>query len=241
MGPRQYKGKFPVPYEEGSANPILPIIAVLGFFLLFLATSFWFLFRTSTSESSSYPSSRGNAVSLPSQGQHSSPFTGRAGTTTSSSTHPTTSLTGQPRMSSPFAAKANQTFDQKQAVDIVSGWLKYKSNLFADPFDISRLDQFAAKNGKLYKDITKKGGTIDWLRQRSSYYRFRTAKIEKVISYESVSGTPQLTVEVIEDLDLVTASGTVDPNQSGKKQNTWIYRFKKDAQGRWRIDDFTKQ
>lgn len=240
MGRRRDKGKFPIPYEVGSANPILPIIVVLGFFLLFSATSFWLLFRASTSESTSTPSSRGNSVSLPSQGLPSSPFKVHAGATPSSSTRPTTSLTGQQRMTSPFAARANQTFDQKQAVDIVSGWLEYKSKLFADPFDISKLDQFAAKGGKLYQDITKKGGTIDWLRQRSSYYRFRTAKIEKVISYESINGTPQLTVEVIEDLDLVTASGTVDPNQSGKKQNTWIYRFKKDAQGRWRIEDSSK-
>ena len=226
-------------HEAGNIDAILPVIVALGLFSVFSIVSVWFVLKKSDSRATAPVHRSSSSPLATNQFERSSPFQNGSSTKPPIPSPAASPQHGQQRSSSPFTGNTNQSFDQKQALDLVSRWLNYKSTLYAEPFDTSKLDQFATKTGKLYQDITKKGGAIDWLRQRSYYYKFKTAKVKKVISFKSLTDTAQLKVEVIEDLDLVTPSG-VDPTQSGLKQNVWIYRFKQDSSEQWRIEDSSK-
>ena len=96
------------------------------------------------------------------------------------------------------------------------------------------------KPGKLYEDITKPGGSIDWLKQKDFFYKYNEIEIKKVIDFKLYQDNAHLTVEVFEDLELFTPSG-VDPTQSGQKTQIWVYDLKKNQSGEWRIYDYKKQ
>ena len=104
-----------------------------------------------------------------------------------------------------------------------------------------KYDQYAYSDAiQLYEDITKPGGSIDWLKQKDSYYKFNEAEIKRVIDFELYQDNAHLTVEVFEDLELITPSG-VDPTKSGQKTHIRVYDLKKNQSGQWRIYDHRKK
>ncbi len=225
--------------QFGNTNAIVPLVLAFGFFGLFLIISLWFLFKNK--DNSTVPSQQPPASINP-PSQSGNPFQQQAPNhLPPQPTPPSNSPFGQtPPKSSPFATPNPQTLTEEQAKRLVSGWLNFKTKLYADPFDSSRLDQYIIKPGKLYEDITKPGGSIDWLQQKSSYYKFNVVEIKKVIEFKLYQDNAHLTVEVLEDLELITPSG-VDPTQSGQKTQIWVYDLKKNQSGEWRIYDYRKQ
>lgn len=225
--------------QLGSTNASLPLILAFGFFGLFLIISLWFLFknRNNTAVPSPQPQSSINPPS-----QSSNPFQQQAPNPAPlQQIPPSNSPFGQrPPKPSPFAATNPQTLTEEQAKNLVSGWLNFKKKLYAAPFDSSKLDQFIIKPGKLYEDITKPGGSIDWLKQKGFSYKFNEVEIKKVINFKSYQDNADLTVEVFENLELMTPSG-IDPTQSGQKTQIWVYNLKKNQSGEWRIYDYSKK
>ncbi len=225
--------------QFGNTNAIVPLVLAFGFFGLFLIISMWFLFKNKNN--STVPSQQPQSTISP-PSQSTNPFQQQTPNLAPTQQTPqTNSPFGQtPPKSSPFAAPNSQALTEDQAKSLVIGWLNFKTKLYADPFDSSRLDQFIIKPGKLHEDITKPGGSIDWLKQKGSYYKFTKVEIKKVIDFKLYQDNAHLTVEVLEDLELITPSG-IDPTQSGQKTQTWVYNLKKNQSGEWRIYDYIKQ
>ena len=225
--------------QAGNSNAVVPLVLAFGFFGLFLIISLWFLIKNKNN--STVPSQQlQSSISPPSQS--SNPFQQQTpNQVPPQKTPPSNSpFVKTPPKSSPFAAPNPQALTEEQAKSLVSGWLNFKTKLYAAPFDSSKLDQYIIKPGKLYEDITKPGGSIDWLKQKDSYYKFNEAEIKKVLDFKLYQDNAHLTVEVLEDLELITPSG-VDPTQSGQKTQTWVYDLKKNQSGEWRIYDHRKQ
>ncbi|MDB4337886.1 IMS domain-containing protein [Synechococcus sp. AH-603-L18] len=225
--------------QFGNTNAIVPLVLAFGFFGLFLIISLWLLFKNK--DNSTVPSQQAPASVNPTN-QLSNPFQQQApNLATPQQTPPSNSPFSQkPPQSSPFTTTNPQSLTEEQAKSLVSGWLNFKTKLYADPYDSSSLDLYIIKPGKLYEDITKPGGSIDWLKQKKSYYKFNEVKIKKIIDFKLYQDNAHLTVEVFEDLELMTPSG-LDPTQSGKKTQIWAYDLKKNQSDEWRIYDYRKQ
>tara|TARA_B100000073_G_C23627551_1_gene531144 strand:- start:203 stop:928 length:726 start_codon:yes stop_codon:yes gene_type:complete len=230
------KGNF---HSTGSTNSILPIALAFGFFSLFVTISLWFLFtknrdsRANISSSQLQQSPSSQPLNAPNPFQKSNNLPNVLKPPPPPPTIPSTSN------NSAFSNNKPKQLTESEASDLVQSWLAYKKNLFAEPFDISQLDQFLIKPGKLYSDITKQGGSIDWLKQRKSYYIFDKVKLEKIIEFESFQDTAHLTADIFEDIKLMTPTG-IDSTQSGQKRRAWIYDLKKNKNGEWKIYDYRR-
>ena len=214
--------------SAGSSGSILPIALAFGFFSLFLIISLWFLVKGKQTSKATISSTHLQKAPNPFQIQNKPPNQTAPPQTVSPSTN-----------NSPFANSNNTQLTEVEAFNLVDSWLTFKKTLFVEPFDTSKLDQYLIKPGKLYSDITKKGGSIDWLQQRKSYYEFNESKIENVIKFELFKDKAHLTVDVFEDIKLVTPTG-IDPNQSGRKKRAWIYDLQKNHNGDWKIYDYRR-
>lgn len=225
--------------QLGNTNAILPLVLAFGFFGLFLIISLWFLLKNKDNPALPPPQPPASINPL---SQSGNPFQNQAPNQIppQQAASSNTPFGQTPPKSSPFTTPNQQALTEKQAESLVSGWLNFKTKLYADPFDSSKLDQFIIKPGKLYEDITKPGGSIDWLKQKDSYYKFNKIGINKVINFKLYNDNAHLTVEVLEDLELITPTG-VDPTQSGQKTQIWIYDLKKNQSGEWRIYDYRKK
>ena len=214
--------------SAGSTNSILPIALAFGFFSVFLIISLWFLVKGKQTSKATISSTHLQTSPNPFQNQNKPPNQTAPPQTVSPSTN-----------HSPFANSNKTQLTEDAAFNLVNSWLTFKKTLFVDPFDTSNLDQYLIKPGKLYSDITKKGGSIDWLQQKNSYYKFDEIKIEKVIKFELFKDKAHLTVDVFEDIKLMTPTG-IDPNQSGRKTRSWIYDLQKNQNGDWKIYDYRR-
>ena len=225
--------------QSGNTNAVVPLVLAFGFFGLFLIISLWFLIKNKDN-STAAPQQPAASTNPPSQSAN--PFQQQAPNQVApQQTPPSTSPFGKtPPKASPFTTPNHQALTEEQAENLVNGWLNFKTKLYADPFDTSRLNEYIIQPGKLYDDITKPGGSIDWLKQKKSYYKFKEIKIKNVIDFKLFQDNAHLTVEVLEDLELITPSG-VDPTQSGRKTQIWVYDLKKNQSDEWRIYDYRKQ
>jgi len=151
-------------------------------------------------------------------------------TASTTTTSPTKSPS--PKTSSSTSTQVDD-ITQEKAVDLVNQWLKAKPEIFAPPFN----DSLVAKltTGKRYIDITKTDGSINWLRNNGSYWKYKTSKITDVWSFSSSSPRPELKVTIYEDATLYGNRG-IDHQKSGATSENYIYYFAKDN-GIWKIYD----
>jgi len=122
-----------------------------------------------------------------------------------------------------------------QARSIVEQWLSAKQQIFAPPFDTSVADRIVA-NGPLWSDLTKTGGSIDWLRGNDSHYTYNLVRINNVISFTPSSDMPSIVISVTEDSVLHSPRGTT-PSRS---TNIWTYTLKEEG-GTWKLWDYRKE
>jgi hypothetical protein len=127
---------------------------------------------------------------------------------------------------------------QNQAVRLVNNWLSSKSRIFAHPFDTTPVRQYVYISGPLYTDITKPGGSIDWLRGNNSYYKYKESRITSIISFSVSGAQPELTVSVYEDKRLYGPNG-IDYSQSGSSTRSYSYSLIQEN-GNWKIFDYRR-
>lgn len=226
----------------GSANPIVPVLAAFTFFLLFVCGSLWFIARSripanpsTVASNGSFPTGPGSN-SLPggplSNGPLSPGFPSQAPSKLGGSATP--SPFGPSSPSSTQTAKLDAT----SARQIVDAWLSYKKTIFSSPYDLSRLSQFVVDPGPLYSDITRPGGSVDWLRSNNASYIYKELGILSVSDFRQFPDRAHLTVKVLEDLELRTPQG-IDKSKSGRKSQSWIYELKL-HNGSWLVYDYRK-
>lgn len=123
---------------------------------------------------------------------------------------------------------------QEQATQLISNWLNSKSRIFSPPFDRQLVANYTT--GPLYTDITKPGGSIDWLNNNNSRYDYRNSRIDRVLSFSNSGSQPAMKVQIYEERTLYGPRG-IDPNQSGTSTRDYIYFFSSEN-GAWKIYDY---
>lgn len=138
--------------------------------------------------------------------------------------------------SSNSSSDTSTTITETQAVNLISNWFKAKEKIFAPPFD----RQLAAEltTGVLYYDITKPGGSIDWLRSENAFYRFGVRKVEPTGLFAANGSQATIEVVVTEELSLYV-NGKQDNTQSGFNTRRVRYSLKF-ANNKWKIEDYKK-
>lgn len=133
-------------------------------------------------------------------------------------------------------SSARHNLSQDKAIKLVSNWLNSKDQVFAHPFSVEPVRRYTYTSGPLHRDITKPGGSIDWLRNNNSYYQYQASRITKVISFSTSGSQPELVVSIYEDRTLQTPNG-IDRSASGSSTRSYSYSFIKEN-GRWKIFDY---
>jgi hypothetical protein len=141
----------------------------------------------------------------------------------------------QPLPSYQAPAPQQSGINELEARAIVERWLTVKSQIFAPPFDTNLADQVVA-SGPLWTDITKSGGSIDWLRNNNSYYSYSTIKVNRVVSFVTSPSLPSIVVSITEDSILHSPSGSKPSSSTGN----WIYTLKEEG-GAWKVWDYREQ
>ncbi|NEO54816.1 MAG: DUF4101 domain-containing protein [Okeania sp. SIO3B5] len=140
--------------------------------------------------------------------------------------------------SSPSQSRSRVNLSQDEAVRLVNNWLSSKNRVFAHPFDTTPARRYLYTSGPLYTDITKPGGSVDWLRGNNSYYKYKTSRIASIISFSVSGAQPELTVSVYEDRTLYGPNG-IDYRQSGTSTRSYSYSLIQEN-GNWKIFDYRK-
>jgi len=152
----------------------------------------------------------------------------------SSSSQPSQVPQASPTTISPSQPSASSSLDQATANQLVADWLNAKSKIFAAPFDRGVASQYTT--GPLYIDITKSGGSIDWLQNNGSYYRYDSVKVTDSRYFSNSGNQPSLEVTIYEDRTLQGRNG-IDQAQSGSSTKNFIYYFQQEN-GQWKIYDY---
>lgn len=125
------------------------------------------------------------------------------------------------------------TLNQSDAKSLVEKWLNAKSDIFAPPFNRELVTQLTT--GTLYRDITKRNGPLDWLRENNSYYVYRKSFLEKVWSFDNSNSQPSLKVSIFEDYTFY--NGNLNKSKSSAKTEIFTYFFSM-KDGLWKIADY---
>ncbi|MCP9807886.1 ARC6/PARC6 family protein [Cyanobium sp. HWJ4-Hawea] len=229
---------------RGSSNPLLPVLAAFAFFIAFVGLSLWFTQRAKGPQVAPQGSSAGKFPT--SQALQSVPaavnpnlnlvpgFPARQSAQASS---PSPAPPQSP-FSSSFASPQSANLDASTAYQLVESWLSYKKAVFSAPYNISSIENYLVNPGPLYSDITRSGGSIDWLRSNNFSYYYRELKILGSSDFRQFPDRAHLTVRILEDLELRTPRG-IDRSKSGRKTQSWIYELKFNK-GKWLIYDYRK-
>jgi hypothetical protein len=144
--------------------------------------------------------------------------------------------------SSPFSASQSSgqagNLDASDARRLVEAWLAYKKTIFSSPYDVSSIENYIVNPGPLYSDITRSGGSVDWLRSNNSSYKYNELSIVNVSDFRQFPDRAHLTVRIFEDLELLTPTG-IDRSKSGRKTQSWVYELKYNR-GKWLVYDYRK-
>ncbi len=147
---------------------------------------------------------------------------------------PTNTPTQSPPTNQPTSGSS---LTQDQAAAIVQTWLNSKGRVFAPPFDRQLARQLTT--GIRYNQIMQSGGSIDWLIENKSYYKYAITRVENVWAFDNSKSLVEIKLRVTEDLTLHNSNGGIDPERSGKTTANYIYYLAQDN-GMWKIYDSRK-
>jgi len=240
---------------SGAADSSLVIMGAIVFFVLFAAISLWLILRSGSKQISGSPSPSAGFPAAASSGIAGSPSPAYAGKqiapgfpSSPSATAPSAPASGAPApgasiattttpAASSFAssspAQTSPVLDAATAKGIVEKWLDYKKVLFSSSYDTSKMGSYIYSPGPVYDDITKKGGSLDWLRSSKSYYSYNDAKVLNIVNFSQSGENATLVARILEDSQLHIPSG-IDKSRSGQKEQDWVYELKL-RQGQWLI------
>jgi len=151
---------------------------------------------------------------------------------------PTPVATASASPSSIPTPTSKDLISEGQAKELVQTYLNSKSDIFGKRFKRDLAARYTT--GLLLQDITKPGGSIDWLQSNKYYYTYKNSSIERVWAFAN-DVDPRIVVRVTEERTLyrtVNGNEEVDYSQSGQSIGNFTYYFSQDVGGTWKIRDF---
>jgi serine/threonine protein kinase len=126
-----------------------------------------------------------------------------------------------------------QALTEAKAIGRIRELVSAKRQLFAPPFDRSRLAELTT--GDAY---TKRNGSIDWLQSNNAYYEYGTFAVKPAGDFQREGNRALVTVEIAETPTLYV-NGQIDRSQSiasqGKYRCELIFE-----NGAWKISNLAK-
>jgi hypothetical protein len=122
---------------------------------------------------------------------------------------------------------------QQEAVDLVNNWLSAKKRIFAPPWDTGLAEQYTT--GLLLRDVTKPGGSIDFLQSNSSYYTYEYSRIFAVLAFTNID--PPALKGSLEEKRMLHEPNGINWTSSGIISDNYVYYFTKEN-GVWKIQDY---
>ena len=123
---------------------------------------------------------------------------------------------------------------QGKAVNLIQQWLQAKQRLFAPPYD----REIASKltTGKLYQDLTRSGGSINWLEKNNSYYEYGIQSVKDIKRFTSDDNSFIIVASIIESSTFFNAQvGSKKVTPAGR--STIRYEFVK-VNSSWLLKDY---
>ena len=127
----------------------------------------------------------------------------------------------------------NINLTEDEARQLIINWQNVKPNVFAAPFDRQIAAQYTT--GSLLQDIVKPNGSIDWLRQNNSYYKygFRSVGTPRFVSKDDFQAV--IEVRLIEQYTMYR-DGRVIEKESDYYDKMVRFVLRKED-GNWKISD----
>jgi serine/threonine protein kinase len=127
----------------------------------------------------------------------------------------------------------NVNLTEDEARQLILNWQNVKPNVFASPFDRQLAAQYTT--GQLLQDIVKSNGSIDWLRQNNSYYKygFRSVGTARFISKDNFQAV--IEVRLIEQYTMYRNSKVIESESDYYDKVVRFVLRKED--GNWKISD----
>ncbi|CCQ63065.1 Serine/Threonine protein kinase [Crocosphaera watsonii WH 0401] len=124
-------------------------------------------------------------------------------------------------LSNPSSSESK--ISQQDAVNLINRWLQAKQTMFAPPYD----RQLAAEitTGKKYKETAGYNGSIDWLQNNNTRYKYGYQNIDKVEKIVSNGNQANIQVKVTEKQTLYI-NGQVDLQNTKTGTISVIYYLK---------------
>lgn len=155
--------------------------------------------------------------------------------TTSTPTPPITSPQIQPIQQTVQQAPVNSVLPKMEAVGVINRYLDAKDRIFASPFDRQLASNLLT--GNLYYDLTKSGGSIDWLQQNNAYYRYGFRKAEPLAHYVNNNNLAQIDVKITQQLSLYKNGGIAEDKNSIKDYRVTLLL----ENGSWKISEIQEK
>ncbi|MCC3572753.1 MAG: DUF4101 domain-containing protein [Microcoleus sp. PH2017_40_RAT_O_B] len=132
---------------------------------------------------------------------------------------------------SPNPVPQANSLTKEESVNLIKSWQQAKSRIFGPPFD----RQLAASltTGKVYEDIVKPEGSIDWLQKNNAYYQFRKQEAQATGYFNQVGSIAEVEVSIAEDYTLYI-NGAIDKSETNLKTYRFILNLEN---GTWKIAD----
>jgi serine/threonine protein kinase, bacterial len=118
----------------------------------------------------------------------------------------------------PVPTESSEVLSRQDALNLIDKWIKAKSSIFASPFDRNLAEKLTT--GKMLEDITKSGGSIDWLQQNNAYYRYGTGRVEATGFFSVAPSQVEIDARVTQGFEFYM-NGTLKQS----KTDTDTYRF----------------
>lgn len=133
-----------------------------------------------------------------------------------------------------YNSSLQPSISEDEAINLINTWLQEKQRIFAPPFDQSLAAELTTD--ALYWDITKPGGSVDWLVKNKAFYQFGVRKIESVGRLVSNGDHAAIEIEITEDRTFYV-KGKINPEQTGFTTRWRTYSLKLEN-GRWKIANY---
>lgn len=118
------------------------------------------------------------------------------------------------------------------AMALVNNWQSSKRAIFAPPFDLNALNDF--NTGEGYR---KNSGSVDWLRNNNSYYRYGDQRIESVENFSASGDMATIDVVITERRELYKGSRLVRDGNTAFDTRLVRYSLQVDN-GQLKISDY---
>lgn len=139
------------------------------------------------------------------------------------------------RRNYPSNLQVTTPISKQGAVDIINTWLRVKREIFAPPYNLSKVENLTT--GEFYQELVSVNGLVNWLKNNNAWYKYDLQAIEQTRLF-ATSKTGKAIIELrITEYVTYYQNSTVVPNKSGRKTTNVRYYLERSG-NQWKISRY---